>query len=108
MEKTSNVYSFEQFMMNESKKTDPDAEVRNRGDVVFAAEDDDVKDKKDHFPINSKDQAINALARASQYDSAPDWYKGSLKSLVMKVRKAVEDKYPSIDLSPKSKHPGKG
>jgi len=89
---------WEQF--NESKKgdIDPDAEVRNRGNCVFPAEDSQVNDNEDHFPINDKAQARNALARANQYDSSPDWFDGTLKELKERVVKAVEDEYPSIEV----------
>lgn len=87
---------------------DPKAKVRNRGDVVFPAESSKVKDNEDHFPINSEDQARNALARANQYSSAPEWYSGSLSSLVSAVARAVKSKYKDIDVSEKSKKPGKG
>lgn len=85
---------------------DPKAKVRNRGTVVFPASSS--KDNKDHFPINDADQARNALARANQYSKVPDWYSGSLQSLVSKVRSAVKNKYPSIETSEKSEKPGKG
>jgi hypothetical protein len=80
--------------------------ARNRGSVVFPASSS--KDNKDHFPINNENQARNALARASQYSSAPPWYSGSLQSLVSRVQSAVHSKYPSIKVSKKSKKPGKG
>ena len=90
------------------EKKDPNAKVRNRGTVVFPAESSKVKDDKDHFPINSVAQARNALSRASQYSSAPGWYKGTLASLVTAVQRKVKSKYPSIDTSEKSAKPGKG
>jgi len=89
---------FEEF---EKGDIDPKAEVRNRGDVVFAAEDDKVKDDKDHFPINDKGQARNALSRVNQYDKVPTWFNGTLKEVKEMVVKAVEDKYPSIDVDEK-------
>lgn len=89
------------------KKKNPKARVRNRGDVVFPAESKSVKDDKDHFPINSKSQAQNALARANQYKSSPSWYTGSLENLVKKVASAVHKKYPGIEISEKAKKPGK-
>ncbi len=95
------------FLLSDAKK-DPKAEVRNRGDVVFPAESKDVKDDADHFPINSKAQAKNALARANQYSSAPSWYDGSLETLVKKVARKVRAKYPSIDVSKASERPGPG
>lgn len=89
-------------------KTDPEAKVRNRGKVIFPAESSSITDKKDHFPINDAAQARNALARANQFSKVPDWYKGSLQSLVNAVAKAVKKHYPSIDVSKASKKPGKG
>ena len=88
-------------------KTDPKAKIRNRGVVVFPAESNAVKDNKDHFPINSKAQAKNALARASQYSSSPSWYTGSLDTLVKKVSSAVHKKYPSIEITKAGRTPGK-
>lgn len=90
-----------------ASKLDPEAGVRNRGDVVFPAGSKKVEDDEDHFPINSKAQAENALGRANQYDEAPDWYDGSLKDLVETVADKVEDKYPSIEVSEESRKPGK-
>jgi hypothetical protein len=90
------------------KKDDPKAKVRNRGKVVFPAESPKVKDNEDHFPINDHDQAVNALGRANQYKKAPKWYDGSLEELVKAVARKVKKEYPSIDVSEKSKKPGKG
>lgn len=89
----------------EKKKLDPKAKVRNRGTVCVPAES--AKDKKDHFPINNEAQARNALARVNQYSSAPEWYSGSLQSLVSLVARKVHSKYPGIKVSEKSKKPGK-
>lgn len=85
----------------QEKKLDPKAKVRSRGKVVFPAESPKVKDKKDHFPINDADQARNALARVAQYDKAPPWYNGSLKSLQDTVQKTVHKHYKSIEISGK-------
>lgn len=87
------------------KKLDPKAEVRNRGTVCVPAES--AKDKKDHFPINDEAQARNALARVNQFSSVPDWYSGSLQSLVSLVARKVKAKYPSIEVSKDAKKPGK-
>jgi len=95
-------------LSEKKKKKDPKAKVRNRGDVVFPAGSKSVKDDKDHFPINSKAQARNALARASQYSSVPKWYAGGLKSLVKAVQRKVKAKYPGIETTKKSAKPGKG
>jgi len=92
----------------EKKDKDPKAKTRNRGDCVFPAGSSKVKDDKDHFPINSEAQARNALARANQYSASPPWYSGSLQSLVSAVSRAVHKKYKGIEVSKKSKKPGKG
>jgi len=92
---------------SKSKKLDPKAEVKSRGECCFPAESSKVKDKKDHFPINNVAQARNALARASQYSLVPEWYKGSLKDLVSTVARKVHAKYPSIKVTEDGKRPGK-
>ena len=97
--------SFAEYLIK-SGKLDPKANVRNRGKVIFPAESKNVKDKKDHFPINSAAQARNALARANQFNKAPEWYKGSLQSFVSTVARAVKKEYPSIEVSKESKKPG--
>lgn len=87
--------------INETKKKtrDPKAKIRNRGNVVFPAGSKKVKDNKDHFPINSKAQARNALARSNQYSGSPPWYSGSVSELIKSVKSAVKGKYPSIKQS---------
>lgn len=93
-----NILNFSEFDLNESTKHNPKAELRNRGDVVFPAENRKVLDDKDHFPINNLKQARNALARVKQYSSVPKWYDGTLGEVIEKVYKAVHKKYPSIDI----------
>jgi len=83
------------------EEKDPDAKVRNRGECVFQSTHENVRDDKDHFPINSEDQARNALARVAQYESAPAWYKGTLESLREAVKSAVKEAYPSIEVAEK-------
>jgi len=90
-------YESKRWRMNEKKN--PNAAIRNRGDVVFPAGSKNVKDDKDHFPVNSIEQARNALARAGQYKSAPSWYDGSLAELKSKIKSKVSRKYPSIKVS---------
>ena len=85
------------------EKTDPKAEVRNRGECVFPANSRKIKDKKDHFPINSAAQARNALARVHQYKKAPPWYKGTLEELISAVARKVKSKYKGIDVGGKEK-----
>jgi len=84
------------------------AAVRARGDCVFPHTSPKVTDNKDHFPINSENQARNALARANQYKSAPKWYKGNLESLVKTVARRVKSKYPDIKVTKAAETPGKG
>ncbi len=81
----------------EKKKLDPKAKVRNKPSPVVPAER--AKDKKDHFPLGSEDQARNALARVMQYDKVPPWYKGSLQGLQEAVRRKVKSKYPGIEVT---------
>src|SRR5690606_1898804 len=84
------------------------AEEKGKGDYIFPHTHAKVEGTKDHFPINTEGRARNALARANQFSSAPEWYKRSLKELVSTVARAVKKKYPSIDVTEKSKKPGKG
>jgi hypothetical protein len=81
------------------KKRDPKAAVRNRGTVCVPASS--AKDKKDHFPLNSLNQARNALSRAGQYSKVPSWYNGSLESLKSLISRKVHSKYPSIKINKK-------
>ena len=77
--------------------------IRTRPNPVFDANDTDVNDNKDHFPLGSVNQARNALARVNQYSSVPEWYNGkSLKSMKAKVVRAVKKAYPSIEVTEKS------
>jgi hypothetical protein len=85
----------------DKKKLDPKAKVRNKPNPVVPAER--AKDKKDHFPLSNINQARNALARVKQFDKAPPWWKGSLKSLQDAVARKVKSKYPSIDVGGKKK-----
>lgn len=79
---------------------DPKAKVRNKPNPIFDDKSKLVKDKKDHFPINSVSQARNALARAGQVGSkAPTWFNGTASELKSKVKSAVKKAYPSIDVS---------
>lgn len=80
-------------------KLDPNAKVRNRGDVVFPSTHAKVTDNKDHFPINDADQARNALSRVAQYSAAPSWWSGSLKQLQAAVRSAVKRKFKDIKVT---------
>ena len=82
-----------------AENTDPNAKVRNRGDVVLSANSKFVNDNADHFPINSIEQGRNALARVHQYDASPGWFEGDLESLIKKVTNAVHRKFPSIKIN---------
>lgn len=94
VEKLISLASQFEKLAKQSEKLDPKAKVRNRGDVCVPAERAD--DHKDHFPINSIDQARNALSQVAKYKSSPSWYKGTLKSLQELVSRKVHTKYPSI------------
>lgn len=82
--------------------------VKGRSTAIFPADSSKVLDEKEHFPINSENQARNALARVNQYKKVPSWYKGSLQSLVDTVARKVHSKYKGIEISEKSTNPGKG
>ena len=75
--------------------------IRTKPHPVFHAEDADVTDNKDHFPLGTVGQARNALARVNQYTELPTWWTGkSLKSLKKRVVNAVKKAYPSIEVDP--------
>lgn len=82
--------------------------ANDRGDCVFPEGHPKNKSTKAHFPINNENQARNALARANQYNSAPEWFKGTLQELVNAVARKVHSKYPGIKETEKSTKPGKG
>jgi hypothetical protein len=79
-----------------------------RGEFIFPKTHASVSDGSDHFPINTEGRARSALSRANQFDKSPPWYKGSLQGLINAVSRAVHKKYPGIEISEKSKKPGKG
>lgn len=96
------ITKFDDFLNEKVKhehEHDPEVEVRNRGDVCFPAESPLVNDDKDHFPINSKSQSINALSRVNQYSESPKWFNGSLKKLKSIVVRKVHKKYPDIEIA---------
>ena len=82
-----------------AQKPDPNAKIRNRGDVVFPSGHAKVTDNKDHFPINDANQARNALDRVAQFDAAPKWWSSSLKQLQAVVRGAVKRKFKGINVT---------
>jgi len=84
-----------------------EAKYRQKPSPIFDSKSKKVKDKKDHFPINTVARARNALARVNQFKEVPDWYDGSLKELVNAVVSAVKKKYPSIEVSKAASNPGK-
>lgn len=100
-EKCPNEEEVEESDESMDEEKDPKAEVRNRGNAVFQSTHEKVRDDKDHFPINSENQARNALARAAQYESSPAWYDGTLESLQASVKRAVKSAYPSIEVAEK-------
>lgn len=66
---------------------------------IFQSTDSRVLDNKDHFTIQDIEHGRNALARVSQYKTAPKWFKGTLTELVRIVKTAVKKKYPSIKVT---------
>lgn len=72
------------------------AKVDPKAKIVFPA--NKSKDQKDHFPINDAAQARKALTQSNQLKAAPDWYSGSLQSLVSTVAKTVKKHYPEIEI----------
>lgn len=82
--------------------------AKDRGKCVFPSTHSSVTDRKDHFPINNADEARSAIRRCQQYSSSPEWYNGSLKSLINAVYRRVASEYPSIEIDQKKKSPGKG
>ena len=75
------------------------AQKSDRGDVVFAADNPRVTDKKDHFPINDANQARDALARVAQFEDSPKWWAGDLRSLQATVRRVVKAKFRTINVT---------
>lgn len=75
---------------------------------VFGPTHSKVKDHKGHYPINDEAHARNALSRVNQTKKAPPWWSGSVQELVSAVARAVKSKFPKIEVSKKSKIPGKG
>ena len=66
------------------------------------------KSKAGHYPIPDEAHGRNALSRVNQTKKAPPWWSGSVKELVSTVVRAVHKKFPKIQVSEKSKKPGKG
>lgn len=66
--------------------------------IIFASTNEKVNDKKNHFPINNKEEAKAALTRVAEYSTAPIWYNGALSEVVDKVKIEVQNKYPSIEV----------
>jgi len=78
------------------EKSDGPPKSRSKPSPIFDANDKNVKDNKDHFPVPDLAHARNALARVMQYKGAPPWYTGDLKTLQEKVRSTVKAKFPGL------------
>lgn len=82
---------------------------RPTSDFIFPSTEDD---KKGRFPIPDKGHGANAISRVNKYDDLPGWAKKrgykSLQSLVDKVVSSVHSKFPGVEISDASSHPGKG
>ena len=88
--------------------SDAKAKVRNRGTCVYPADHPKVKDNKDHYPINSEDQARTALRYANkEKGEAPPWFSGTVKEFLNGIVRKVRKEYPGIQITEKSKKPGK-
>lgn len=62
----------------------------------------------DHFPIDTEGRARNALSQVNKYKKVPKWWNGTqVSELVNAVTRAVKKRYPGIEISEKSKKPGK-
>jgi hypothetical protein len=86
----------------EEGKKDPKAKIRNKPEPIFDDKSKKVTDSKDHFPINTKGRAKNALARAGVFvkkGKSPKWYKGSVSQFIKSVKSAVKKAYPDIEIS---------
>lgn len=94
--------------MAAEKKSKNKTKSRSKSEPIFQSTHPKVTDNKDHFPIDTIGRARNALARVNQFEESPPWWKGSLKSLVSAVTKAVHKKYKGIEISEAAKKPGKG
>jgi hypothetical protein len=81
---------------------------KDNSDVIFPANSKQNSSNKDKFPIGTEAQAKSALQKVNQFSEVPEWYNGSLESLVKTVAKKVKSKYKNIEVSEKSKKPGKG
>lgn len=102
------------FLMEkkEDNKSDIEKEILKykeeikKSKFIFSNSSSLVKDKKDHYPINTIGRARNALARSAQTDGkAPSWFKGTYKEFRSKVVSAVKSAYPSINISTKFENP---
>lgn len=83
------------------------AKDKAKGEFIFPKTHSKVKDNKDHFPINTEGRGRNALSQASKYIKVPPWYDGSLENLLSTIQRAVKKKYKNIEITDKSKRPGK-
>jgi hypothetical protein len=72
--------------------------VKDRPSPIFPKGSPKVKDDFSHFPIPDESHGQNALARVNQYGSVPSWYDGSLEELKAAVVKAVESKFPKMEV----------
>lgn len=80
-------------------KTQPaDTYATTEKDCIFPNTLSSVTDGKDHYPINTAEQARSALDRAAQQDKAPSWFSGSLEDLRKVIVCAVKEKFPKTSV----------
>lgn len=87
---------------DDAQEYEETCKAEDRGTCVFPSGSSKVNDGKDHFPINTKKQARAALSYAQKFTAVPPWYDGTLKELQNAVIKAVENKYPDMQVSEKT------
>lgn len=105
-----------QAKKEEEKGKDPDAAVRNRGaHVVFPHDSKHVKDDKDHYPMNTKEETLAAVAYANKQTEtgkSPEWFDGSAaefqKIIMEKAEKRNKENDWNINFSDKAYNLGKG
>lgn len=64
--------------------------------TIFPATSDKVNDNKNHYAINTEDQAKTALERVKECKDAPSWFKGTLDEMTKIVESTISSKYPTL------------
>lgn len=80
-------------LINKPAENEPD-----RGDCIFPKTHSAVMDDRDHYPINTEEQAKSALDRAAQQVKPPAWFSGEIEDLRKIIVCAVKEKFPDISM----------